>query len=64
MSELLKYKDLFRELVVKDIKMRHKQTVLGVVWVIFQPLLSMAIFTFIFGVIIKILKNGASKTNR
>lgn len=54
MSELLKYKDLFRELVVKDIKMRHKQTVLGVVWVIFQPLLSMAIFTFIFGVIIKI----------
>jgi lipopolysaccharide transport system permease protein len=54
MKEILSYKDLFRELVVKDIKMRHKQTAMGVVWVIFQPLLSMVIFTFIFGVIIKI----------
>lgn len=53
-SELFNYKDLFLELVLKDIKMRHKQTILGVAWVIFQPLLSTIIFTFIFGVIIKI----------
>lgn len=53
-SDLIKYKDLFFELVAKDIKMRHKQTVFGVLWVIFQPLLSAVIFTFIFGTIFKI----------
>jgi lipopolysaccharide transport system permease protein len=54
MNEILKYKDLFRELVVKDIKMRHKQTIFGVLWVLFQPLMSTLIFTLIFGVILKI----------
>lgn len=53
-SEIFQYKDLFWELVIKDIKMRHKQTALGVLWVIFQPLLSTVIFTFIFGVIMKV----------
>lgn len=58
LGDLFKYKDLFRELVLKDIKMRHKQTILGVLWVLFQPLLSTIIFTFIFGVIIKVPSNG------
>ena len=53
LRELYEYKDLFFEFVKRDIKMRHKQTVLGVIWVIFQPLASMIIFTLIFGLIIK-----------
>lgn len=53
-SEILSYKDLFSEFVSRDIKMRHKQTILGVLWVIFQPLLSTVIFTIIFGLILKV----------
>lgn len=53
-SEIISYKDLFSEFVSRDIKMRHKQTILGVLWVIFQPLLSTVIFTIIFGLILKV----------
>lgn len=47
--ELYQYKDLLYFLVWRDIKVRYKQTVLGVVWVILQPLISMIIFSIIFG---------------
>ncbi len=53
-KKLWSFKDLLVALTVRDIKMRHKQTVLGVAWVIFQPLLSTVIFTLIFGYLIKI----------
>lgn len=52
--QILKYKDLFIELFRKDIKMRYKQTVLGVLWAIVQPLLSTLVFTLFFGKLIKI----------
>jgi lipopolysaccharide transport system permease protein len=39
-------------LVWRDIKVRYKQTALGVVWVILQPLASMVIFTVLFGVLL------------
>lgn len=57
-AELLRYKDLFLQLTVRDIKIRYKQTLLGVAWVIFQPVLSAAIFTIIFGIIIKLPSDG------
>lgn len=60
MREIILYKDLFWELVKKDIKMRHKQTVFGVAWVIFQPLVSSIIFTVIFSTIIKVPQTGLS----
>ena len=53
-ADLLRYKDLFVQLTVRDIKIRYKQTLIGVAWVIFQPLLSMIIFTVIFGVLLKL----------
>lgn len=56
-KEIFAYKDLFYELVLRDIKIRHKQTLLGVAWVIFQPLVSSVIFTIIFGLILKIPSN-------
>jgi len=57
-SDMFEYKDLFYELVLKDVKMRHKQTILGIVWVIFQPLMATIVFTVIFGVIIKMPSNN------
>ncbi len=46
--ELWRYRDLFLVLAWRDISVRYKQTVLGVAWAIFQPFISMVIFTFIF----------------
>lgn len=57
-AQVLRYKDLFVQLTLRDIKIRHKQTLLGVAWVIFQPFLSALIFTILFGIIIKIPSEG------
>lgn len=46
--ELWRYRDLFLVLAWRDIAVRYKQTVLGVIWALFQPLVTMVIFTFIF----------------
>lgn len=53
-SEIWQYRELFYVFVWRDIKVRYKQTLLGVMWVIFQPLLTMFIFTFFFGKLAKI----------
>lgn len=47
--ELWAYRDLLRVLTVRDIRVRYKQTVLGAGWAIIRPLLTMAIFTVVFG---------------
>ena len=52
--ELWAYRELFYVLTQRDIKVRYKQTVLGVVWAVLQPLLTMLIFTVIFGRMAKI----------
>jgi lipopolysaccharide transport system permease protein len=49
LSELWSNRDLFYFLMWRDVKVRYKQTALGVAWVALQPLLTMAIFTVIFG---------------
>jgi lipopolysaccharide transport system permease protein len=49
LSELWSNRDLFYFLMWRDVKVRYKQTALGVAWVVLQPLLTMAIFTVIFG---------------
>lgn len=46
--ELWRFRELFYIFAWRDIKVRYKQTVLGVLWVIFQPLATMFIFTFLF----------------
>lgn len=46
--ELWAYRDLFLVLAWRDISVRYKQTLLGVLWVILQPVMTMAVFTFIF----------------
>ena len=49
LKDLFEYKDLLWFLVLRDIKIIYKQTVLGFAWAIIQPLATMVIFTLIFG---------------
>jgi lipopolysaccharide transport system permease protein len=48
-AELWKYRELCGFLVWRDVKVRYKQTLLGVAWAILQPLLLMVVFTVFFG---------------
>jgi len=47
--EVWRYRELFYIFAWRDIKVRYKQTVLGVAWALFQPFVSMIIFTVFFG---------------
>ena len=49
LREMWQFRDLFLTLAERDVKVRYKQTALGMVWVVFQPLVSALIFAFVFG---------------
>jgi lipopolysaccharide transport system permease protein len=53
-SELIGFKELFFFFTWRDIKIKYKQTFLGFLWAILQPLLMMVIFTFFFGRVLNI----------
>lgn len=53
-KELWDYRELFYIFAWRDIKVRYKQTVLGITWVVFQPLISMVVFTVFFGNFVQI----------
>lgn len=46
--EIIKYKELLRNLVTRDIKVRYKRSVLGFLWVMLNPLLMMLILNMVF----------------
>lgn len=48
-KELWNYKELFYFFAWRDIKVKYKQTVLGFLWAILQPFITMLVFTFFFG---------------
>lgn len=52
--EIWVYRELFYVLTMRDIKIRYKQTVLGVAWAIIQPVTMMIVFSVIFGNMAKI----------
>ncbi len=56
--ELVHYRDLFAFLVIRDIKVKYKQTVLGGLWAIIQPFFLMVVFTLFFGKLAKIPSDG------
>jgi len=58
LRELWDYRELLYFLIWRDVKIRYKQTALGVAWVILQPLLATAIFTVVFGRFAGIKTNG------
>jgi lipopolysaccharide transport system permease protein len=48
-KDIWRYRELFYILSWRDIKVRYKQTTLGVLWAVLRPLLTMIVFTFVFG---------------
>jgi homopolymeric O-antigen transport system permease protein len=49
LGELWRYRELIYFLAWRDVKVRYKQTVVGVIWVLLQPLAMIAVFSLIFG---------------
>lgn len=58
LKDLWEYRELLYFLVWRDIKVRYKQTALGVAWALLQPLLTMLVFTVFFGRLAKVPSDG------
>jgi lipopolysaccharide transport system permease protein len=58
--DLWRYRELFRVLAWRDLAVRYKQTVIGVAWAVIRPLLTMVVFTVIFGRIAKLPSDGSA----
>lgn len=58
LPELWAYRGLFFFLVWRDIKVRYAQTVLGAGWAVLQPVLTMLVFTVVFGVLVQVPSDG------
>jgi lipopolysaccharide transport system permease protein len=58
LTAVWEFRELLYFLVWRDVKVRYKQTIIGGAWAILQPLLTMAIFTLIFGHFAKIPSDG------
>ncbi|MEK6302317.1 MAG: ABC transporter permease [Acidobacteriota bacterium] len=56
--DLWNYRELFYFLAWRDLAVRYKQTVIGVAWSVIRPLLTMVVFTLIFGKLAKLPSNG------
>ncbi len=54
LKEIFQYRELLSRLVIKEVKVRYKQALLGMAWAVFTPLAMMLIFTFVFSKITKI----------
>src|SRR5262245_23325070 len=58
LREAWAYRELLYFFVWRDVKVRYKQTAIGVAWVVLQPLLSMGVFTLFFGRLAKLPWGG------
>jgi lipopolysaccharide transport system permease protein len=56
--DLWRYRELFIILAWRDVAVRYKQTVIGVLWAIIRPVLTMVIFVVVFGKIAKLPSEG------
>jgi lipopolysaccharide transport system permease protein len=56
--DLWRYRELFRVLAWRDLAVRYKQTVIGLLWALIRPLITMLVFTTIFGRIAKLPTDG------
>jgi len=59
LKALWQYRELLYFLAWRDVKVRYKQTALGVAWIVLQPLLSTVVFTLIFGMLLQVPSDGA-----
>lgn len=55
---LWRFRELLWALALRDIKLRYRQTALGIAWVVFQPLLGAGIFAFVFGKVARLDSGG------
>ena len=58
-AELWRYRDLWLTLALRDIKLRYRQTALGVAWVVLLPLIASGVFTLVFGIVAKLPSDGS-----
>lgn len=58
LRELWEYRELVYFLIWRDVKVRYKQTALGALWAVIQPLFSMLVFTVVFGKLAKMPSDG------
>lgn len=58
LRELWRYRELVYFFTWRDLKIRYKQTAIGAVWAIFQPLMAMVVFSVLFGTLGKIASDG------
>ena len=58
LKDLWDYRELFYTFLERDLKVRYKQTALGVIWVILQPLVATGAYTLIFGKIARMPTDG------
>ncbi len=56
--EVWRYKELLYFFVWRDIKVRYKQTIIGIGWAIFQPFMTMVVFSVFFGKLIQVPSDG------
>jgi len=57
-ADLWRYRELFLILAWRDLSVRYKQTIIGILWAILRPLLTMVVFTVIFSKIAKLPSDG------
>ena len=58
LAETWQFRDLLFTLAGRDLKLRYKQTALGVIWVVLQPLMAAGIFSFVFGAVADLPSDG------
>jgi lipopolysaccharide transport system permease protein len=58
-KDLFTYRELFLLLAWRDILVRYKQTIIGIAWSVLRPLLTMIVFTIVFGRLAKMPSDGA-----
>src|SRR5262245_17410327 len=62
LSELWEYRELLYFLIWRDVKVRYKQTAIGAGWAVFQPLITMIIFTLVFRTFTTVPSDGVPYT--
>jgi lipopolysaccharide transport system permease protein len=60
LQELVDFKDLVLEFARRDIKLRYRQTVLGIAWVVLQPIVAAGVLNFAFGIVAGARPHGPS----
>ena len=59
LTRLIKYRDLLWLLTLRELKARHRQTLLGIGWALAQPISMMLVFTAVFSIFVKVPVEGA-----